>query len=725
MQDRVRQILFTPMFKDDSRVLSAYFINTILLAIISITSLFLLVLLGIGVDKSYFTILVFAILSGILLKTLLNWGYISTVAVLLVCLTWLTVTAGAVSNAGIYSPINTAYVITIFLAGVLFNRTIVLFVVSICILSGLGLIYGMQVGFITIPDNPISPMEITWIIYSIVYVVFGVLIHLASQIVSHSSLITQQISLELKQSTNNLKRAETLAHLGNFEFDIQTQSVKWSDEVYRIFGIEVGIPIAFQTYQTLLPEEAYSRVMPKVQTTIEMGVPYEIEHHIILPDGIRKELYAVGNPVVNADGQVVKIFGIVQGITERKRAEQVLNVLLNISKARHETDDLHTLLEYTFKQLGELISIPNFYVALYDEQTGLYSFPYGIDEYDEDWSPNKLTNSLTDYVRYTGKSRMVTEDDHRQLEISAGVRMIDNESKIWLGAPLKTQQRVIGVIAIQDYENDDVYQQSDLDLLTYVGENIASVIDSKRAESERFELQTQKQNNNFLQEFVGHMTHDLKTPLSVIKNSTYLLANIKEPSRQIEYIERINYQLDRLDKMIEDILTISHLDHIQHPSQSMINMNDLLKHVTQQLHPKMQRKNLKLDLDLSPILPTVLGSEGDLTRAMLNLLENATNYSKDNGEITIRTYAKDDVVVCEIRDSGIGIKSDDLSHIFDRFFRADNARDFERGTGLGLAIVSRVVELHNGSIDVNSKLSEGTTFTVRLVHNQMLHQSTL
>jgi len=721
MQGRVRKIFTVFTVVDTNQAIITNIVNIILLIFIASLALFLSVILVIQADKIYAMILSVMLMSSILLKFLFRLGYFRVVSILLVCLTLLNVTLGAMNTGGIYSPVNSAYVVVIILASILFGKYTPLYAAGVCSLLGLGLVYGTQSGYIIQVNNPITPIEIAWMAYSFVFFIVGILFYRVSQFMLESTTITQNISQELQQSTDYLKRAEVLAHLGNFELDIQTQRVNWSDETYRIFGLPIGVPITLKTYQTLMPEDAYHEVMAMVQKTIETGQPYEVEHSITLSNGIRKDLYAVGDPIFDEKKRVIKIFGIVQDVTERKRAEQIQQVLLNISRSRHETDNLSALLHYTFEQLGGLINVSNCYVALYDEKTGMYSFPYGNDVGVDDWSPQDLTGGLTDYVRLTSQSQMLTEDDQKAIP---ELKLIGKLPKIWLGTPLKIQQDVIGVIVVQDYDDKDAYRQSDLDLLTYVGDSIASVIDSKRAEDERLELHIQKQNNDFLQEFIGHMTHDLKTPLSVIKNSTYLIENIKDGSRQVEYIGRINYQLDRLDRMIEDILTISHLDHIQYPSQSLINLNELLKHVTQQLYPKMQHKNLQLDLDLTSISPVIIGSESDLMRALLNLLENATNYSEDGGKIIVRTSIKDDEVVCEISDTGIGIKPDDMAHIFDRFYRADNAREFERGTGLGLAIVRRVVELHHGSIDVSSELGEGTKFTIRLSHHNILQHST-
>ena len=189
---------------------------------------------------------------------------------------------------------------------------------------------------------------------------------------------------------------------------------------------------------------------------------------------------------------------------------------------------------------------------------------------------------------------------------------------------------------------------------------------------------------------------------------------MKDATRQIEFIERIDYQLERLDRIVEDILTISRLDHLDQSSQTTIRLPDLLEHISNQLSPKVQLNQINLQLDIADNLPSFMGNESDLTRAFLNLVENAIHYSESASNVVVTAYLHDSDIVCKITDEGIGIPADDLPHVFDRFYRADNARDFERGTGLGLAIVKRVFELHHGTVAVTSAEGKGTTFTVRL-----------
>ena len=114
-------------------------------------------------------------------------------------------------------------------------------------------------------------------------------------------------------------------------------------------------------------------------------------------------------------------------------------------------------------------------------------------------------------------------------------------------------------------------------------------------------------------------------------------------------------------------------------------------------------------------IPNVLGDEDELYRALGNLVENAVNYTLSEGSVTVQSFTRDSLVVTEISDTGIGISGQELPHIFERFFRAEEARHVvSNGTGLGLAIVKRIVDIHNGTIEVESTPGVGTTFRVCL-----------
>jgi transcriptional regulator with GAF, ATPase, and Fis domain len=183
-------------------------------------------------------------------------------------------------------------------------------------------------------------------------------------------------------------------------------------------------------------------------------------------------------------GKQKLIQGIVRDISEQKWARRIQSVLFNITEATSSAKDLDDLLKVIHSQLGTLIDTTNFYVALYDKKSKLYSFPYIVDELEEDetFTPQELKKSLTDYVRRTGLPLLVDENTHKKLMESGEVNLVGTESKIWMGAPLKTPYSVIGVVVVQSYKDDTIYSERDMKLLSYISEHIAMAINRNRAD---------------------------------------------------------------------------------------------------------------------------------------------------------------------------------------------------------------------------------------------------
>ena len=171
-------------------------------------------------------------------------------------------------------------------------------------------------------------------------------------------------------------------------------------------------------------------------------------------------------------------------ITERKRVEQIQAVLFSISQATAKSRNLKELLKNICEQLGTLIDTSNCYTALYDKEKDRYSFPFYVDEYDklEPYATEPLPKSLTDYVRRTGEPLLVDEEVFQELIQKGEVRLVGTRASIWLGIPLKTKQEVIGVVAVQSYNKKSLYSAKDLELMTFVSENIAFAIERKLAE---------------------------------------------------------------------------------------------------------------------------------------------------------------------------------------------------------------------------------------------------
>jgi len=167
---------------------------------------------------------------------------------------------------------------------------------------------------------------------------------------------------------------------------------------------------------------------------------------------------------------------------ERQQAQKIQSVQFQISLAVGASEKLYDLMEVVHHQLGRLVDTTNFYLALYDEESETYSFPYHVDEFDVPTSvqPQELRKSLTDFVRRTGEPLYVSEDVHERLEKAGEIELVGTPSPYWLGVPLKTKEGVIGVLGVQSYSEDRPYTHADLELLTFVSRNIALAIERKR-----------------------------------------------------------------------------------------------------------------------------------------------------------------------------------------------------------------------------------------------------
>lgn len=241
------------------------------------------------------------------------------------------------------------------------------------------------------------------------------------------------------------------------------------------------------------------------------------------------------------------------------------------------------------------------------------------------------------------------------------------------------------------------------------------VTEQKLAETQQRELLVTKEKNQFLSEFLSTVSHDLKTPLSVINTNLYLVERIQDPIKQRDKISQIKEQTALVEKFIQDILMVTRLDHLPGLNIQPVDLNAMLTDIARQLRARAETKAIAVHLDLAANIPVVSGDSEQLVRAFANLVDNGLNYTPNEGKVDIRTFTDGDKVAVEIADTGIGIREEDLPHIFDRFYRSPEARALEHGgTGLGLAIVKKVMDMHGYEILVKSSPGQGTTFCARI-----------
>lgn len=249
----------------------------------------------------------------------------------------------------------------------------------------------------------------------------------------------------------------------------------------------------------------------------------------------------------------------------------------------------------------------------------------------------------------------------------------------------------------------------------YLSTTLRDLSMHKQAEQQRLELAVQRERHQAFKEFMGNISHDLKTPLAIINTSLYVMEHHQDPDRRKEKMHIIGQQMTVLEKYIQDILTLSRLDAMPEPDRRSIDMSHLLDEVYKRLAPLAQAKRIALQTEPDAFPRPIHGDQMLIYRMLTNLLENAIHYTPDEGAVTVKAAQMQDGVSITVEDNGIGIRSEDLPHIFERYYRSRETREsHSAGTGLGLAIVKRVVDIHGGTIALQSQPNEGTRVSVWL-----------
>ena len=237
----------------------------------------------------------------------------------------------------------------------------------------------------------------------------------------------------------------------------------------------------------------------------------------------------------------------------------------------------------------------------------------------------------------------------------------------------------------------------------------------KWAEQRKAEIELLKTNEAYRKEFLQNLSHEFKTPIFAIQGyvDTLLSGAIDNPTVNRRFLENAAKNVDRMVNLAEDLDEISRLESGEQPlNKTLFVIQDLIKEVYDTLSIKTAAKNIKVSIKKGCEAPvTVYADKEKIRQVINNLIENATKYGKKDGSIVASIYKTDGkLVLIEFSDDGIGISEDHLPRIFERFYRTDRGRSRDvGGTGLGLAICKHIIEAHEQSMHVRSKLDVGTT----------------
>jgi len=216
-------------------------------------------------------------------------------------------------------------------------------------------------------------------------------------------------------------------------------------------------------------------------------------------------------------------------------------------------------------------------------------------------------------------------------------------------------------------------------------------------------------------DFVANVSHELKTPMGALGLLAETLLAETEPEVSRRLAQRIHSEAFRISRIIDDLLDLSRIENEESPPREPVLVNLVMAEAVERVHAAAEQRDVEIKLEEPSPPVAVLGDRRQLTSALYNLLENAVKFSYEGGIVEFTGTVDGDDIVVAVADKGLGIPTRDLERIFERFYRVDHGRSRSTGgTGLGLSIVRHVANSHHGSVSVESREGEGSTFTLRL-----------
>jgi PAS domain S-box-containing protein len=470
------------------------------------------------------------------------------------------------------------------------------------------------------------------------------------------------------------------------------------------------------------------------------------EFRLVRPDGELRWLYARSFPVRGDTGTLVRVVGIAEDITERKRAEQKAGQNLDRIRALHEIDtaisstlDLSTVLPVLLEKLELFLPIAAATtVRLLNRETGeLESLACrGLDEAEWKSQERRLIGGRAKWIVET-KAPLAVRDLQADRRTYYGEIFRRHGLVSYLGVPLTAQDEVLGVLGIYaDHEHE--FSQEEIEFLnTLAGQAAIAIHNAQLFEQTKKQAQALETSNRVKDEFLSVMSHEFRTPLSIIIGYTGLVkegilgpVNNKIADALTKVLGRAGEQLTMINDIMQTTQIESRSIAVEHLPVDIGALMDALKS-DYELH--MYKPPVKLLWDYPAETIEIRSDGAKLKQILQNLVNNALKFT-DAGTVTVTarvTGARDRgvgagagsrpltpgprFVEFKVADTGVGIPKDNLATIFDKFYQLDSSETrLYGGVGLGLYIVKNFTELLGGKIKVDSEEGKGSTFTVTL-----------
>ncbi|HPF02880.1 MAG TPA: PAS domain S-box protein [Bacteroidales bacterium] len=448
----------------------------------------------------------------------------------------------------------------------------------------------------------------------------------------------------------------------------------------------------------------------------------KVSKHTVRIDksGNRIDVALVASSIFVNDEAIANV-GIYRNITTERKNQLLQEILYNISSEALKQMDIKDIYPTIVHELSKIWDTNNFFIAIYNKITDTMSLPFFSDEKDKFYEvPTRGT--ISGYVIKNNRSVLLREDDLKILEEGGEIDLVGTPCKVWMGVPLNVEDDTIGVMCLQDYNDEDKFSMDDLFVLDFIANQIAVAIQRKiMLDNIIIARQKAEEAAQSKQIFMSTMSHEIRTPLNEVIGITNLLLQGNPREDQMDFLKTLRFSGNHLLTLVNDVLDYNKMESGKIVFEKLqFNLDDFLDEIMRSYSFRSKAKNLTFDIIKEGNLPSeVIGDQIRLSQILSNLLSNALKFTNEGGiTVTIRVSSRDEnesKLRFSVQDTGIGIAPERHSDIFESFTQAsaDTSRRFG-GSGLGLAICKKLIELQGGTINVDSETGKGSTFTFEL-----------
>src|SRR5256884_1313034 len=489
-----------------------------------------------------------------------------------------------------------------------------------------------------------------------------------------------------------------------WDWDLQTDGMWMNDNVAAMFGYRAeDIEPTGTWWEERLHPDDRGRVGSSVDDLIGTGGSvWSAEYRFRRPDGTYATVVDRGYVLHDASGHPVRMIGSVMDVSKQRKAEAIQSAVYKISEAANAAKGLPELYRHIHKVIGGLMPATNFYIALYDDQAQTLTFPYFVDEEEGAPPPQKLGRGLTEYVLRTGRAVLASPEVFDRLIRDGEVALVGPPSVDWVGAPLTSQGKTIGVIVVQSYTEGVRFSEEDRNVLNFVAEQIANAIDRKRTQErllERERLATMGQLASFV-------AHELNTPLTSISLLASAARKRVKSSVVLEILDKIDTERRRATEIIRRLLSLSKThDMTMAPTDLRSIVGTAVESERQKMKP-----DVALEVDLGEREARAMVDPPQIQEVVGALLHYAVG-STAGGTVRVRIEDRPNGVAIVVSDPAGEWSEEARAHLFEPY-PATKGEGSE--TGLSLVLSKHIVTGHGGTINVTSELGVGSAFTVLL-----------